>query len=87
MRAALALARRGLGRTAPNPAVGCVLVREGRARFTVGGTAIDAEAGDVVFGPAEVPHKFHNLGPGPLRTTDLHLSDRWIQTDLDDPDA
>jgi diaminohydroxyphosphoribosylaminopyrimidine deaminase/5-amino-6-(5-phosphoribosylamino)uracil reductase len=30
MRAALALARRGLGRTWPNPAVGCVLVRRGR---------------------------------------------------------
>ena len=30
MRAALTLARRGLGRVAPNPAVGCVLVREGR---------------------------------------------------------
>jgi diaminohydroxyphosphoribosylaminopyrimidine deaminase / 5-amino-6-(5-phosphoribosylamino)uracil reductase len=29
MRAALALARRGLGRTWPNPSVGCVLVREG----------------------------------------------------------
>src|SRR5215472_9215480 len=30
MRAALGLARRGLGRTWPNPAVGCVVVREGR---------------------------------------------------------
>ncbi|MEQ8449989.1 MAG: bifunctional diaminohydroxyphosphoribosylaminopyrimidine deaminase/5-amino-6-(5-phosphoribosylamino)uracil reductase RibD [Nitratireductor sp.] len=30
MRAALALAARGLGRTAPNPSVGCVLVRQGR---------------------------------------------------------
>lgn len=30
MRAALALARRGLGRTWPNPTVGCVLVNEGK---------------------------------------------------------
>src|SRR6516162_11756186 len=30
MRAALALARRGLGTVWPNPAVGCVLVNEGR---------------------------------------------------------
>ncbi len=30
MKQALRLARRGLGRTAPNPAVGCLLVREGR---------------------------------------------------------
>ncbi|MBD0273784.1 MAG: bifunctional diaminohydroxyphosphoribosylaminopyrimidine deaminase/5-amino-6-(5-phosphoribosylamino)uracil reductase RibD [Acetobacteraceae bacterium] len=30
MRAALALARRGLGNTWPNPSVGCVLVRDGR---------------------------------------------------------
>jgi diaminohydroxyphosphoribosylaminopyrimidine deaminase / 5-amino-6-(5-phosphoribosylamino)uracil reductase len=30
MRAALALARRGLGNTWPNPAVGCVIVKEGR---------------------------------------------------------
>jgi diaminohydroxyphosphoribosylaminopyrimidine deaminase/5-amino-6-(5-phosphoribosylamino)uracil reductase len=30
MRAALALARRGLGRVWPNPAVGCVLVKDGR---------------------------------------------------------
>jgi diaminohydroxyphosphoribosylaminopyrimidine deaminase/5-amino-6-(5-phosphoribosylamino)uracil reductase len=29
MRAALALARRGLGQVAPNPSVGCVLVRDG----------------------------------------------------------
>jgi len=31
MAAALGLARRALGRVAPNPAVGCILVREGRA--------------------------------------------------------
>ena len=41
MRAALALARRGLGLTAPNPAVGCVIVREGR----VVGRAVTAPGG------------------------------------------
>ena len=30
MRHALALARRGLGQVAPNPSVGCVIVRDGR---------------------------------------------------------
>jgi len=30
MRAALSLARRGLGNTAPNPAVGCILVKDGQ---------------------------------------------------------
>src|ERR1051325_10359179 len=30
MRAALALARRGLGNVWPNPAVGCVIVKDGR---------------------------------------------------------
>ena len=61
------------------------IVREGHALFTVGDRALEASVGDVVFGPAEVPHKFHNLGPGRLETTDIHVSDRWIQTDLDDP--
>jgi len=41
MRAALALARRGLGETAPNPSVGCVIVKDGlvlgRARTGTGG--------------------------------------------------
>ena len=62
------------------------IIRKGRARFTIGADRIDAEAGDIVMGPAEVPHKYENLGPGPLETTDIHLSDRWIQTDLDDPE-
>jgi len=41
MRAALALARRGLGTTWPNPAVGCVVVRDGR----VLGRAVTAPGG------------------------------------------
>lgn len=62
------------------------IVRNGRALFTVGGKKIEAETGDVLLGPANVPHKYHNMGPGRLETTDIHVSDRWIQTDLDDPE-
>ena len=63
------------------------IIREGRALFTVGETRIEAEAGQIVFGPANIPHKFHNLGPVRLDTTDIHVSDRWIQADLHDPEA
>lgn len=62
------------------------IVKEGNARFTVGGRVLDAGPGDVVLGPANQPHKYKNLGPGRLVTTDVHLSPRWIQTNLDDPD-
>lgn len=63
------------------------IVRTGCALFTIGDEKIEAEAGDILLGPANIPHKYHNLGPGVLETTDIHVSDRWIQTDLDDPEV
>ena len=48
---------------------------------------IEAGEGDVAMAPANTPHKFKNLGPGPLYTMDIHLNGEWIQTDLYDPDA
>jgi len=59
-------------------------ITEGRARFTVGDKIIDAEAGDVVLGPANVPHGYQNLGPGRLDSLDIHLSPEWIQYNLAD---
>lgn len=59
------------------------VVQQGMARFFVGDEVIDAEAGDVVLGPAAVPHRFINLGPGRLQTLDIHQSPRWIQTNLE----
>ena len=61
------------------------IVRKGQALFTIGDRKIEARAGDILMGPAEIPHKYHNLGPGTLETTDIHLSERWIQTNLEDP--
>lgn len=57
------------------------VIRRGRAEFTVGDEVFEAGEGDVVFGPAGVPHKFRTLGP--FETTDLHLSDRFEQTNLE----
>jgi mannose-6-phosphate isomerase-like protein (cupin superfamily) len=57
-------------------------ITEGRARFTVGDKTIDAEAGDVVLGPANIPHGYQNLGPGRLDSLDIHLSPEWIQYNL-----
>ena len=62
------------------------IVRSGRALFTIGDAKVEAQAGDILLGPARVPHKYHNLGPGTLETTDIHLAPRWVQTDLPDPE-
>ena len=59
------------------------VIIEGRGRFFVGDAVIDAAAGEIVLGPAAVPHRFENLGPGRLQTIDIHHSPRWIQTDLE----
>ena len=58
------------------------IVREGRARFTVGDARCEAGPGDVLLGPANVPHTFCNLGPGRLATTDIHLNPTRVQTNL-----
>ena len=60
------------------------IIRQGRALFTVGAEQLEASAGQVVFGPANVPHKFINLGPGLLETTDIHVTDVFIQENLDE---
>ncbi|GHB43080.1 mannose-6-phosphate isomerase [Pseudovibrio japonicus] len=59
------------------------IVRTGRAEFTVGDDKFIAEKGAVIFGPANIPHKFENVGPGPLETTDIHLSDHFEQVVLE----
>lgn len=63
------------------------IIRKGRALFTIGDKRLEARKGDVLMGPAAVPHKYENLGPGRLETTDIHMSREWIQTDLADPET
>jgi mannose-6-phosphate isomerase-like protein (cupin superfamily) len=58
------------------------VVRHGQARFFVDGEGLDAEGGDIVVAPANVPHGFMNAGPGRLEMINLHPSGamitRWL---------
>src|SRR5271166_496874 len=75
MRAALALARRGLGTTWPNPSVGCVVVRDGR----VVGRAVTASGGR----PHAEPLALAMAGPeasGATVYATLEPCNHWGQT-------
>lgn len=62
------------------------VILRGHGLFKIGDKLIEAAPGDVLYGPAKVPHKFKNIGSGPLETLDIHLNDRWVQEDLEDSD-
>jgi quercetin dioxygenase-like cupin family protein len=51
------------------------LILGGRVRVTVGQETIEGGPGDIVIGPAEAPHGFTNLGPGPARMYPRSTSD------------
>jgi mannose-6-phosphate isomerase-like protein (cupin superfamily) len=59
------------------------LLHDGEATFTVGGETTVARGGQIVLGPAEVPHKFENTGQGRLRMTTIHprgrTEQRWLE--------
>ena len=57
-------------------------ILEGNAEFTIGNKTIIAKEGDLLIGPANVPHAYKNIGPGRLDTVDVHLNSEWIQYDL-----
>ena len=50
-----------------------LIVLEGRARL-IGEQEREVGAGDVVIIPAGEPHGFVNVGAGPLRQVDIHVS-------------
>jgi mannose-6-phosphate isomerase-like protein (cupin superfamily) len=60
------------------------VIRTGRGLYTIGEETIEAGAGQILVVPAGVPHKFVNLGPGRLESTDIHASERFITDWLDE---
>lgn len=55
------------------------IVQEGQATFTLGDTTLQAEAGQIVIGPANVAHKFVNSGSAILRMVNIHPSQQIVQ--------
>lgn len=68
--------------THPYPETWVVL--KGKVRFTVGGQPIEAIAGQVVVGGANIPHKFVNIGTDLLEAICIHPSPIIIQEDLEE---
>ena len=60
------------------------IIQEGISTFTVGSTALEAQAGQIIIVPAQVPHKFMNLSDRPLKQIDIHVSKEFITHWLED---
>jgi mannose-6-phosphate isomerase-like protein (cupin superfamily) len=60
------------------------IVQEGFSTFTVGTATLEAQAGQVIIVPANVPHKFANSGEGRLKQVDIHVSKAFITQWLED---
>jgi mannose-6-phosphate isomerase-like protein (cupin superfamily) len=57
------------------------VILEGHVRVSIGNETLDGGPGDIVIGPARVPHGFTNSGPRPARLVCLHaapaMSTQW----------
>jgi len=60
------------------------IVQQGRPLFTVGAETLEGQPGQIIIVPPETPHKFVNIGDGPLRQIDIHASKRFITEWLED---
>ncbi len=60
-----------------------VLVREGRARWTVNGEDYEVGPGDILVVKAGEIHTFLNTGDVPLVQVDIHHGPRFVQENLD----
>lgn len=56
------------------------VVKRGAAEFIVGDEAAHASPGDIVVAPAEVPHRWTNIGSDRLELVCIHPSDTILQS-------
>ncbi len=61
-----------------HPYAEVLIVLEGRARATLGEESVDVGEGDIVVIPANVAHRFVNIGTNRLRQIDIHDSPHFV---------
>lgn len=59
------------------------IVKRGRALVVAGDETFELGAGDIAIAPANVPHKFTNLGPERLEIVCIHAAGTMAQDDLE----
>src|SRR5687767_14037546 len=62
------------------------VVESGQATFELGESRIVVEGGQIVIGPADIPHGFTNTGSGELRLTAIHCAPAFKTDWVDAPD-
>jgi len=60
-----------------------VVVQEGRSRFVIGDEIRETSAGEILVVKAGTPHGFVNVGDDILKQTDIHVSRRFAQQNLE----
>jgi quercetin dioxygenase-like cupin family protein len=63
-----------------HPYAEVLVVQEGTMELTDGTTTQEVGAGHVVVVAAGEPHAFRNVGPGVLRSVDIHVGDAFRTT-------
>jgi mannose-6-phosphate isomerase-like protein (cupin superfamily) len=61
-----------------HPYVETFVIREGVGVFLIGGQEIEATTGQIIVVPANTPHQFWNLGPGPFSSIDIHENGEFV---------
>lgn len=74
----------GMIRLHKHPYKEIFVIQEGIATFTVGSDTLEANAGQIIIVPAEMPHKFMNLSDRQLKQIDIHVNRQFITEWLED---
>ena len=68
----------GMIRLHKHPYKEIFIIQEGVATFTVGSATLEANAGQIIIVPKDVPHKFMNLSDRQLKQIDIHMNRQFI---------